>query len=79
MSVKKLFFLKLQIFRPPANIRAAAVFSPPANIKAAANIRPPANIKAAANIRPQRKSFFLEKRILSVTKRSESVENQTFK
>ena len=68
MSVKKLFFLKLQIFRPPANIRAAAVFSPPANIKAAANIRPPANIKAAANIRPpadirpQRKSFFFGKK-----------------
>jgi len=45
VSVKKLFFLEQQIFRPPANIRAAAVFRPPANIRAAANIRPPAEKK----------------------------------
>ena len=64
VSVKKLFFLKLQIFRPPANIRAAAVFSPPANIKAAANIRPPADIRPPAQKKffQQRKRFFLEKK-----------------
>ena len=32
-SVKKPFFLEQQIFRPTANIRAAAVFRPPANIR----------------------------------------------
>ena len=47
MSVKN-FFFKQQIFRPPANIRAAVVFRPPADIRAAANIRAPA----------QKKSFF---------------------
>ena len=53
VSVKKLFFLEQQIFRPPANIRAAAVFRPPANIRAAANIRPPADIRP-----PSQKKFF---------------------
>ena len=42
---RNFFFLEQQIFRPPANIRAAAVFRPPANIRAAANIRPPAEKK----------------------------------
>ena len=76
VSVKKLFFLKLQIFRPPANIRAAVVFRPPADIRAAANIRAPAQKKSFFS---REKGFFWGKRIRLVTKRSESVGKHTFK
>ena len=64
---KETFFLEQQIFRPPANIRAAAVFRPPANIKAAANIRPPADIRPPAQKKffSTEKGFFWKKRIRS--------------
>ena len=69
MSVKNFFFTQ-QIFRPPANIRAAVVFRPPTNIS------PPAHKKVFL---AEKKVFFWKKRILFVAKRSESVENHTFK
>jgi len=53
------FFLKQQIFRPPANIRAAVVFRPPANITAPANISPP----------PKKKVFLAESQVFFPTKK----------
>ena len=54
VSVRNFFFLTQQIFRPPANIRAAVVF------RAAANISPPA----------QKKVFLAEKKVFLEKKNS---------
>ena len=59
VSVKNFFFGPQQIFRPPANIRAAVVFRPPANIRAAANISPPTQKKVFFS---REKGFFLEEK-----------------